>query len=134
MLKRVIAISIILSLFSCVIEIEDEPDYAGTWIKSTGTNSSIRLIITKDSYSASEVLTSVITGLSTSTEIERGTIENPTSTTFTLTKTYELEGSELKYILINYQNPHSVSWSVSGNQLTLVDNINTYTNGTFTKQ
>lgn len=135
MLKRILTVLFIISLFSCtIIPIEDpQPDYAGTWIKTISSNSSIRVVLDEDSYTVSDITTSDITGISTTTVIERGTVTNATSTHFTLTRTHLYEFGSLVSIPVSLQVPSDVSWSIFGSQLTLVDNVNTYTNGTFTK-
>lgn len=134
MFKKLLAIIFILSLFSCELEVEEGPAYAGTWRKIITSNQTIELIIDEDSYSVNDILTSNLTGVSTTTEIERGTLTKPTGTVFTLTRTHLYESGTLQSIPVSMQVPSDVTWSVSGSQLTLVDNVNTYTSGTFTKQ
>lgn len=142
MIKKLIPFAAILLLFtSCIltpIEEEEAPAYVGTWSKisfsNDSTTTSIRLAISENSYSVYQDILIKLTATTTSTEMERGTLSNPGSTSFTLTQTHLLEDNSLMKIPTTLQNPRSVVWSVFVNELSLVDTTNAFTNGSFSKQ
>lgn len=141
MIKKLLGLAAILLLFtSCILTpIEEEkPKYVGTWSKISSSNdyttTSLRLAISENSYSVYLDTLVKLTGTLTKNEIERGSLSNPTATSFTLTRTHLFENDSLVKIPDTLQESRTVLWSVFSNELTLQDSKNLYTVGSFTKE
>lgn len=140
MLKKLTILITILLIFSCKItfhESDDKPDYVGTWTRvidtSSTTSTSIRLEMDEDDYRVFQDTLIILTGDTSSTEVEKGEITNSTSSQFVITQTHILEGSTLVYIPVTFQESHASIWTESGSRLTITGSGSSYIDGTFTK-
>lgn len=132
MLKKTIYLILAaLFIFSCKLEVKPEekpkaPVYADSWKLVSESNNSTEtsriIYITEDSYEVSVQIKSLIDNeILQKKDQERGTLTNPTDTTFTLSQTHRIEGGKEYLIAPSDQIIRSVSWSVVGDKLTLTD-------------
>lgn len=143
MLKKLILILIsTLFIFSCDLEIdpieEAAPEYVGTWTVDDPNlqGTTRRLVISEKSYDLylDQV---VITGETVTQKQEGGTLTDAGLASFTLTQTERLEGTQMFEVAPSDQITRTVTWSVTGNELTLIDSstdARSYVSGTYTKQ
>ncbi len=127
---------------SCFINLADledivntSPDYVGTWEhtldSSDYTTTVDQLKLTESEYTITRITTILSTNEETSQQTSKGTVTEATTTTFILTETVT---TNEEAVPVSYQTPITVTWSVTGTDLTLIDDTtDSLYAGTFSK-